>query len=43
MFLLVVIVFVLVVTVGGYLYNRSGPGDNVRDPQVKNRRTNWVP
>jgi hypothetical protein len=41
-FLGLVVLFLLVV-VGGYFYNRSGPGDNVRDPNVKGRRNNWVP
>jgi hypothetical protein len=31
------------VIVGGYLYNRGGPGDYVRDPNTKARRNNWVP
>lgn len=35
--------FVVVVCVGGYLFQNRGPGDNVRNPQVKNRRNNWVP
>ncbi len=38
MLLALIVGFVLLVCVGGYLYNRSGPGDNVRDPNVKKRR-----
>jgi len=33
----VVLLFLLVV-VGGYFYNRSGPGDNVRDPNIVKRK-----
>jgi len=43
MVLVGVLLLVVAVSVGGYLYNRSGPGDNVRDPNVKARRNNWVP
>jgi hypothetical protein len=42
-FLVVAIAFVLIVSIGGYFYNRGGPGDSVRDPNVKPRRNNWVP
>jgi hypothetical protein len=38
-----IVVALVVVVVGGYFYNRSGPGDNVRDPNAKPRRNNWVP
>jgi hypothetical protein len=31
------------VVFGGYFYNRRGPGDYVRNPNVKARRNNWVP
>ena len=37
------VVLVLAVSIGGYYFNRDGPGDNVRDPRVKPRRNNWVP
>ena len=40
--LLFLVIVVLLVTVGGYFWNRSGPGDYVRDPNVKARRNNWV-
>lgn len=38
MLLALIVAFVLLVCVGGYFYNRNGPGDNVRDPNVKKRR-----
>jgi hypothetical protein len=38
-----VIATVVGVVVGGYFYNRGGPGEYVRDPNVKARRNNWVP
>ena len=41
--ILFISIVVLLVTIGGWIYNRSGPGDVVRDPNVKNRRNNWVP
>jgi hypothetical protein len=34
---------VLAICIGGYFFNRSGPGDNVRDPDSKPRRNTWVP
>lgn len=33
-----VVAFLLLVVVGGYFFNRRGPGDNVRDPNVVKRR-----
>lgn len=43
-FWIVMLLLVVVgVVVGGYLYNRGGPGDHVRNPDVKPRRNNWVP
>ena len=43
-FLIVLVALVVVgVVVGGYFYNRIGPGDVVRNPNIKARRNNWVP
>jgi hypothetical protein len=41
--MILVVVLVVGVVVGGYFYNRSGPGDYVRNPNIKARRNNWVP
>ena len=38
MVLVGVLLLVVAVSVGGYLYNRSGPGDNVRDPNIVKRK-----
>lgn len=38
MVLAAIVLLVLFVVVGGYFFNRSGPGDNVRDPNVVKRR-----
>ena len=38
-----ILLLVLLVVVGGYFFNRSGPGDNVRDPNTKPKRNTWVP
>ena len=43
MLVMVFMAFIAVVMVGGYYFNRSGPGDHVRNPNVKQRRNNWVP
>jgi hypothetical protein len=40
---ILVVATVVGVVVGGYYYNRGGPGDYVRNPNVKARRNNWVP
>ncbi len=40
---LAIVLLVVVVSVGGYLYNRNGPGNHVRDPEVKDRRNTWAP
>jgi hypothetical protein len=42
-FLWIFLILVALVTVGGYLYNRRGPGDYVGDPNRPHRRNNWVP
>ena len=43
-FLMILVALIVVgVVVGGYFYNRIGPGDFVRNPNVKARRNNWVP
>ncbi|MCW2989425.1 MAG: hypothetical protein JWM73_19 [Solirubrobacterales bacterium] len=41
--LVVIVVAMVAFCVLGYVFQNRGPGDNVRDPQVKNRRNNWVP
>jgi hypothetical protein len=41
--MILVAVIVVAVVVGGYVYNRLGPGDFVRNPNIKARRNNWVP
>ena len=38
MVFVLVVLLVLFVVVGGYFFNRNGPGDNVRDPNVVKRR-----
>jgi hypothetical protein len=38
-----ILLAVLAISIGGYYFNRSGPGDNVRNPNEKPRRNNWVP
>jgi len=38
MVLALIVIAVLLVCIGGYYFNRDGPGDNVRDPNVKKRR-----
>ena len=43
MLIVLVVLALLLIAVGGYLYNRGGPGDLVGDPEVKNRRNTWVP
>jgi hypothetical protein len=41
--MILIVVTVVGVVVGGYFYNRGGPGDYVRNPNIKARRDNWVP
>ena len=38
-----ILLLVVLIVVGGYFFNRSGPGDNVQDPNAKPKRNTWVP